>query len=303
MKPSAATSACAVTDARLLAVDADLDLLEVGVAAQLGDLGVGDDLDGRLLDRRDRPLVGAERVAPVHEGHRRGDRLEVLRPVEGAVAPADDDDVLAGVRREAGHEELHAATHPALAGRQRPRAELADPRGDQHGTRGDPRALVEGDHDVVLTVLERGGGPVEEVRRAGCGRLLDEPLDEVTTLDAGEAGDVEDRLLGVHRGDLAAQLGQGVDDRDAHPPEAGVVGGVETGRAGSDDQQVRRHVGPRRDPSVRGVRPQGWCRWGQWLRAHRARRPASRRRRGAASRGRGRGRGWARRGRRRTCSG
>ena len=61
-----------------------------------------------------------------------GDRLEVQRPVEGAVAAADDHDVLAGVRREAGHEELQAAAQPALAGRQRPRAELADAGGDQH---------------------------------------------------------------------------------------------------------------------------------------------------------------------------
>ena len=46
--------------------------------------------------------VRAEGVAPVHEGHRGGDRLEAERPVDGAVAAADDDHVLAGVGASSG---------------------------------------------------------------------------------------------------------------------------------------------------------------------------------------------------------
>ena len=119
MKPRAATSAWAGRTSRLLAVDADLDLLEVGVAAQRGHLGVGDDLDAGVLDRatvRSWARNASRRCTSVTDAR---DRLEVLGPVEGAVAAADDDHVLAGVRREAGHEELHAPPDPA---RRRPAA-------------------------------------------------------------------------------------------------------------------------------------------------------------------------------------
>ena len=90
-------------------------------------------------------------------------------------------------------------------------------------------AVVEGDDDVVVAVLERRGGAVEEVRRVGRGRLRDQPLHQVAALDAGEAGDVEDRLLGVHRGDLAAELGQRVDHRR---------------RSGRGSPRSRRRTGP-----------------------------------------------------------
>ena len=49
------------------------------------------------------------------------DRLEVLGPVEGAVATADDDHVAADVGVEGRHEVLHAVADPSVARRQRPR--------------------------------------------------------------------------------------------------------------------------------------------------------------------------------------
>ena len=115
----------------LLSVDGDLHLGHRRLAEQPGDLGLGDDLDAGVAHRLHRALVGAERVAAMDERDRGGDRLEVDGPVERRVAAADDDDVLAGVRREARHEELHAAAEPAVAGRERARAELADARGDR----------------------------------------------------------------------------------------------------------------------------------------------------------------------------
>jgi hypothetical protein len=92
-------------------------------------------------------------------------------------------------------------------------------------------------HPVVV-VLQRERGPVEEVLRLGGRRLLHQALDEGAPLHGREAGDVEDGLLRVHRRDLAAQLGQGVDDGDPVPAEPRVVGREETGRAGSHDQDV-----------------------------------------------------------------
>jgi hypothetical protein len=58
-------------------------------------------------------------------------------------------------------------------------------------------------------------------------RLQQEVGDQVAALDRGQAGDVEDVLLRIERGDLPARLGQRVDDRDGQPAEAGVVRGEE----------------------------------------------------------------------------
>src|SRR6478672_8027759 len=225
-------------EGQLLAVGDDVHALDDAVAPERGDLGLGEDPDRRRAHLLDRAGVGAERVAPVHQGHRPGDRLEVERPVEGAVAAADDHHVLAGVRREARHEELEATTEPAVAGRQRPRAELADPGGDQDRPGPDLRAVFEADGDAVPVVAQAGRGPVEEVLRVRRAGLGDQPLDEVATLDRREARHVEDLLLGVHRGDLAAELGQRVDHRDPQPAEPGVVRREQPGGSRADDKEV-----------------------------------------------------------------
>ncbi len=81
-------------------------------------------------------------------------------------------------------------------------------------------------------------GPVEEVLRLGGPGLLDEPVDQVAALDVGEAGHVEDRLLGIHRRDLPAQLGQGVDHGNPETAEARVVGREQASGPGADDQEV-----------------------------------------------------------------
>ena len=191
------------------------------------------------------------------------DRLEVDRPVERRVAAADDHDVLSGVRREAGHEELHPApSQPSPAGRGR-------------GLNLPMPAVIRSafavtslpSSRVIVTsssaLVEPGGGAVEQVLRLGGVRLLDERVDEIAALDRGEARDVEDLLLRIHRGDLAAQLRERVDDGDAETAEAGVVGGEQPGRARADDRQVgvvvwhgatlpHRSVRPR--PSPRRVR-------------------------------------------------
>ena len=142
------------------------------------------------------------------------------------------------------------ATEPAVARRERARAELADAGGDDDGARVDLGAVVEADGDGVAVVLEGLRGAVEVVDRPRGGRLRHQPLDQLLALDRREAGHVEDRLLGVHRRHLAAELGQAVDDGDPQPAEPGVVGGVETGGAGSDDQ----HVGVGRHEPIQHLR-------------------------------------------------
>ena len=110
-------------------------------------------------------------------------------------------------------------------------------------------------------------------------------------LMVGKPGDVEDRLLRVHRGDLAAELGQRVDHRHPQPAEARVVGGEQARGACADDKEVGFDGGHDGDPSPPAqqaqlervlvsqnlVAPAGMSRtWGTALLASRCRRPASR---------------------------
>jgi hypothetical protein len=159
-------------------------------------------------------------------------------PVEGGVAAADDDDVVAGVHVELGDEVDHAAAEPAVAGGQGARAELAHAGGDQHGARAHDAAVGEPDLVLVAVLVEGAGLAVEQVQGVVLAGLGDEFGDEVAAADGGKARDVEDLLLRVHGGDLAAGLRQGVDERGAQAAEAGVVRGEQPGGAGADDQYV-----------------------------------------------------------------
>nr|BFE73168.1 hypothetical protein GCM10020092_064690 [Actinoplanes digitatis] len=78
----------------------------------------------------------------------------------------------------------------------------------------------------------------EQVTRRERRGLCDEVGDQVASPDRREATDVEDLLLRVQRADLPARLGKRVDDGDAQAPEAGVIGGEQPGRPGTDDGDV-----------------------------------------------------------------
>ena len=209
------------------------------------DLGVGDEHGRAPLQVGDAGRVRPEVLAPVHEGDRGGQAVERERPVDGAVAAADDDDVLPGVGGELLDDVGQAAALPLRAAGQRAGGEGADPAGDDDGAGADPGALVGGDDEPLAgpravpgLVGEVLGPLAEHVDRVEAGGLLDQSGDQVAALDPGEAGDVVDHLLRVERRHLAAGLREAVDDRRPQAAEAGVVGGVEPGRAGPDDQQV-----------------------------------------------------------------
>src|ERR1051325_2908894 len=85
---------------------------------------------------------------------------------------------------------------------------------------------------------------------------------ERAAFDVGEAAEFEDRFLGVHGGDLAAQLGQRVDHGHPEATEAGVVGREQARGPGADDQEVGLgtcrlggHVGDPSPSRVTGSRP------------------------------------------------
>jgi hypothetical protein len=71
--------------------------------------------------------------------------------------------------------------------------------------------------------------------RRGLGQQV---VDELAAAHRRQTRNVEDGLLRVHRGDLAARLGNHVHDRNPQPVEARVVRAVQTDRTGADDQDV-----------------------------------------------------------------
>src|SRR5207249_1381258 len=186
-----------------------------------------------------RGRVGPEPVAPVNHEDPLGDALEVHRPVERRVATAHEQHALPG--EDPGFEDAVVQPLPVPAAyvfeRQLARREGADPPRDEHGAR---RVLVglgddgEGRFAVLRLALQADHLLSEMDRGLELERLLGHPLHEVLGEHLGEAGDVEDVLLGIERRELPAHLVEVVDQaagRAAHP---GVEGGEQARRAGAD---------------------------------------------------------------------
>ena len=110
--------------------------------------------------------------------------------------------------------------------------------GDQHGARAQVAPLgVEDDH--VAVPGDALGGGVEVHRHVELlQRLLAQQLHQVLGQHPGMAGHVEDPLLRVQRGELAAQVGQRVDDPRAGLAHPRPEGGRQAHRPGADDRQV-----------------------------------------------------------------
>ena len=166
----------------------DLDLLDAVLAAQLDDLARGVQRDAEVAHLVDHRGVRPERVPTVHERDALGDRLQHVRPVEGAVAPAHDDDVLADVLVQPWDEVHESTVRPAVTRGQRPRRERADAAGDDDRLGLDGRPVLGRDGDrAFLGGLEGHRLMAEHVRRLERRRLLDECLDQDTALDGREA--------------------------------------------------------------------------------------------------------------------
>src|SRR6201999_384944 len=91
---------------------------------------------------------------------------------------------------------------------------------------------------VALDALERLDGLAQQRLGTVLEALLDHAIDVLLAVDLREAGDVEDVLLRVDRGDLPAQLLEALDDAAARLAMAGVVRGCEARRPGADDRDV-----------------------------------------------------------------
>ena len=73
-------------------------------------------------------------------------------------------------------------------------------------------------------------------------RLLGQRLHEILRQHLRKAGDVEDVLLGIQRGELAAELRQRVDDLRRRSSHAGVERSEDARRAAADDRDVGEFV-------------------------------------------------------------
>ena len=166
------------------------------------------------------------------------DRVERPRPIEGGVAAADDDHILASVCVEFGNEVDDAAVHPLVANGDGARLERSDSRSDHDRFAADGGSCRGLNRDAIGVFGEPDRLLAQHVRRIEMSRLFNEAIDQRTTLDGGEARHVEDVFLGVHRGDLPARFWKRVNDRDAESAEPRVVGRVQTCRPGPDDDHV-----------------------------------------------------------------
>ena len=201
------------------------------VDAPLG-VGVHD-----LLDRR---LVGAEAVAAMHERHALGGVEQVDDPVAGAVAAADDDHALALELALGADEVVRAAALPGghVVVGQLLGLEGAVPAGDDHGARAQVALVGVQDDEVVLPRDRVGRGLQMHGHVELLDRLLAVQLDEVLGQDLGVAGNVEDPLLRIERRELAAELGQRVDDARAGLAHAGPEGRGQAHRPRADHRDV-----------------------------------------------------------------
>ena len=117
-------------------------------------------------------------------------------------------------------------------------SEGADAGGDDHGARLDHRALRCGELPATGLPFERldlFAKVIDRIERRG---LHPEPADQVGSVDPGEARDVVDRLLGIERGALAADVVEHVDHVAGEPHHAAFEDGEQADRPRAHDDHV-----------------------------------------------------------------
>ena len=156
---------------------------------------------------------GAETVAVVDKRDLFGDRLEVQCPVEGGVAAAGDDEVLAAEGVHLADRVEHGLAFISLdAGDGRALGREASAAGrDDDAARIDARAGVGRDAPACLGLLQRLGHLAQVERRAEGLDLVHEAVGEALPRDFDEARNVVDRLLGVELRALPAWALEDVD--------------------------------------------------------------------------------------------
>src|SRR5687768_17075290 len=160
-------------------------------------------------------------------------------PVERRVATADDHDALIPVVLRVRDRIVDAATVPGLRTRMRqpPRREGADPRGDDDGARRES-FVVRLQHEMPVVLVQPRDTLAEVRGLLELRGLVAQRLHQVLREHLRIARDVEDVFLGVERGQLAAQLGERVDDLRRRTPHSGVEEREEPRGPAADDGDV-----------------------------------------------------------------
>src|SRR5258708_11161544 len=168
---------------------------------------------------------------------------QLCAPTKGGVASADDDDALPDEIVGICDHIVNAAAIPRLGTdlREAPRRKRADPGGDHDRPR--RKLIAVSDEEEMIVALVEPDDLVSEVDGlAEPPVLVDELVDEVLRQDRRNAGDVEDVLLGIERGQLPAGLGERVDDLCADLSHAGVEQAKESRGPGADDRDIANFV-------------------------------------------------------------
>src|SRR2546423_14899807 len=91
---------------------------------------------------------------------------------------------------------------------------------------------------MLAPLLERDDVLVEMRFEFELRRLLDERVDEILARDFRETADVEDVFLRIKRGQLPAELRQGVDDLRRTSAHSRIKSGEQPGRTAAGDGDI-----------------------------------------------------------------
>src|SRR6476646_3752260 len=173
-----------------------------------------------------------------------GGVVQPERPVERTISAADDhagavaEDVLLS------DEVVEPFSFPGVdvVDPELARLERAVAGGDDQGTAQVRASLLGRDREELLAVLvqalEHLNLLAQQDFRAILEPLLRAELDKGLALDLRMPCNVEDVLLGIHGGDLAADLLEALDDPNGRIAMARVIRSSEAGRAGPEDRDV-----------------------------------------------------------------
>ena len=189
--------------------------------------------------------VGLKAVAPVQQGDAgraaRGQRGQADGLGQRRLAAADHDHALAGQLGVVGRvvKQLPRLERLQAGELQAPGHKGAHAGGDEHGARQQAQAALRLQQQAAVGLALQLLDQVAQVQwRRERRDLRHQRVDQRLAAAHRDGRNVVDRLVGVQRGRLAADMGQGVDDLGAQPQQAELEHREQADRAGADHGDV-----------------------------------------------------------------